>query len=65
MLQQQLGLTAQQEEVLLETRASLLNNLGSLTAERNTLCQQLTVSFSEYLYAVQPYRSPEGDLVSQ
>ena len=43
-LQQGLGLTGQQEALLLETRHALLSNLGALTAERNALCQQLNVS---------------------
>lgn len=43
-LQQGLGLTRQQEALLLEIRHALLSNLGALTAERNALCQQLNVS---------------------
>ena len=41
---QDLGLTSQQEALLLETRHALLSNLSALTAERNALCQRLNVS---------------------
>ena len=60
--QQELGLTAQQEGALLETRIFLLGNMGILTAERNRLCQQLAVSFSDHAHAMQPNRSLQGIL---
>ena len=48
-LQEGLGLTAQQEALLLETRRALLGNLRVLVAERNALCQQLNVSTASHL----------------
>ena len=48
-LQEGLGLTAQQEALLLERRRALLDNLRVLIAERNTLCQRLNVSTASHL----------------